>query len=794
MLGKRLINSNSAASGATCTTDTLQILGDTSCVAYYKMSDATDESGNYDGTPTSVNFNVAGKFGNAGEFNGSSSKMVIPSTVSVSTDATDFNRSLWLSTNSAFTSYRGVIGANGNNSPVDFAISNVSGNTYNLTFIRRYGGTYYGFAVSSNFTLLPTTFYHLSINYRHSPKSIDLYINGSLVSTTTTIAFTGSQTAAAYECIGQYNGDGNYAAQSWNGKIDQVRIFNKALSSTEVTTLYNEVYCVPTIVPTDYFNTVLYTGDAGNNGNTLSKTVTGVGFQPDFVWGKSRNAAVSNVLFDSVRGAEKWLNSDNTNAEANNQYTQATFLSDGFTTGTSDGLNKTNIDFVAWNWKAGGADVLNEDGTIDSQVSANVDAGFSVVSYTGSGSGAVTVGHGLDIPIEMYIVKSLSTGNWWTYHSGLNGGVNPSHYFIRLDLSNEEIFNASSGGSIFNSTEPTSTVFSGGTTINSSNDYIAYCFHSVDGYSKIGSYTGTGASGNSIVTGFRPAFVMFKVTSEADHWIMFDNKRGVVSDSTGTYLMPNLSQAEGSISPSNIDFHSNGFEITGSGTYWNKSGASYIFMAFAEEVFNPNGVTRNATNPFGDASELALYKFEDNANDAEGSYNGTASNVTYATGYIDKAAVFNGSTSSILLSNTIFNTSNILSFSAWVKTNDASDSWIVTNRYGTHTFSLLMKANGTVAAGDWQASANNITTTTTINNGNWHHIVYINNNGAITIYIDKISSATGTHSLVSQTVGNGNQIGNSDIDNNSVWNGSIDQVRIFDRALDSGEVTQLYNE
>ena len=237
--------------------------------------------------------------------------------------------------------------------------------------------------------------------------------------------------------------------------------------------------------------------------------------------------------------------------------------------------------------------------------------GFSIVKYTGNGN-ASTVGHGLDVAPEMYIVKSLSTGNWWTYHSGLNGGVNPSHYFIRLDLSNAESFNASSGGSIFNSTEPTSTVFSGGTSINTSNDFIAYCFTSKPGFSKVGSYTGNGStSGPIIQTGFEPAFLMIKTTG-ADGWFMVDNKRNT-SNPRGNRLFANSSVAEASEPGAQVNFYANGFQLTGSGGgqgQTNSNGQTYIYLAiaadgstatpslansFATDIYNGNGSSQNIT-------------------------------------------------------------------------------------------------------------------------------------------------------------------------------------------------------
>ena len=573
MLGKRLINSNSAASGATCTTDTLQILGDTSCIAYYKMSDATDESGSYDGTPTNVNFNVAGKFGNAVAFNGTSSKIVITGSPF---NLTTYSLSFWINAADYNQS---------NTTIVNIGLDNTGGTWGGLAFgvsankVFYYGGDS-GFITQTGTTnITNATWVHVAMVV--NANLITGYING--------IQDTGlSRTLGAHityrggsiNTIGVRQGAfGSYGW--WNGNVDQVRIFNKALSSSEVTTLNNEVYCQPTIVPTDYFEPVLYTG----TGSTQS--ITSLNFQPDLVWVKARGRGnpFTHRLTDSVRGVQKQLSSDTTDIEATENGVMS-FDTAGFTLGDAAGFNiaASPNTFVAWNWKAGGAAVLNQEGTIDSQVSANVDAGFSIVSYTGNQSTS-TIGHGLSSAPEMIIAKSRSVAqNWAVYHKDVG-----NQYWLRINGTN-----AKQDEPIWNDTTPTNSVFSinGNVVINASGSTnIAYCFHSVDGMSRVGSYVGTGASGNSILTGFRPAFLMTKRSDTGGtDWHIWDNKRNP-SNPVDDVLFPNESYAEADYSAYPHNFLSNGFSVDTTNGAFNANGGSYIYMAFAEEVFNPNGVT-----------------------------------------------------------------------------------------------------------------------------------------------------------------------------------------------------------
>lgn len=321
--------------------------------------------------------------------------------------------------------------------------------------------------------------------------------------------------------------------------------------------------------PADYFNTVLYSG----NGSTQS--ITGVNFQPDWVWAKARNGAFSHGLFDSVRGATKRLQSQSTAAEDTTGLTS--FDSDGFTTSN---YNSSGYNYVAWNWLAGGTAVSNTDGSITSQVSANQDAGFSVVSYSGNGTAGATVGHGLSSTPELVLLKDRSGTDSWRVYSSETGGTKS----LYLNLTNA----ASTDSTIWNNTAPTSSVFTIGNDsgVNTNtNNYIAYCFHSVEGYSKIGSGTGTGASSSNFIhTGFRPAFVMIKRTDSTDSWVIFDNERPSYNV-TPNRLFPDLSSSESTSSSNQIDMVSNGFVARGTSMTWNASGSSFIFIAFAEAPF-----------------------------------------------------------------------------------------------------------------------------------------------------------------------------------------------------------------
>jgi len=325
--------------------------------------------------------------------------------------------------------------------------------------------------------------------------------------------------------------------------------------------------------PEDYFNTVLWTG----NGSTQS--ITGVGFQPSFIWAKERSSTSGHTLLDTVRGVNLGLESNSTGAELDYPTdAQTSFDADGFSLGSNGRINQSSQTYVAWNWKAGGTAVSNTDGSITSSVSVNATAGFSIVSYTGTGSSA-TVGHGLGVKPDLMIIKVRSTAgdNWDVYHKDLGATKR-----LFLNFTNAE--NVSSAP--FNDTEPTSSVFSINTatdTNESGSDIIAYCFAEIEGYSKAGSYVGNGSSdGVFVYTGFRPAFIMTKRTDAAGDWFVWDNRRPAYNVNN-ILISPNKSDAE--ISYTSIDILSNGFKARNTGSDFNGSGASIIYLAFAEQPF-----------------------------------------------------------------------------------------------------------------------------------------------------------------------------------------------------------------
>jgi hypothetical protein len=280
-----------------------------------------------------------------------------------------------------------------------------------------------------------------------------------------------------------------------------------------------------------------------------------------------------------VRGVEKYIASNTTSEERTSSAQLTSFDSDGFTVGASGGVNLSNETYVSWNWKAGGTAVANTDGTIASQVSANTKAGFSVVSYTGNGTAGATVGHGLSSAPEMVISKNRDdVGDWPVYTKAT--GLNQKMYL------NDTI--ASTYTSNYPSS-PTASVmpFGGGVNVNGGgSQMVAYFFHSVEGFSKFGSYTGNGSTdGPFVYTGFRPAYVMVKNASLGGRsWYVFDNKINP-NNVSGDFLNPNLSDVEGSVDPEGYDFLSNGFKVRDAANAFNQSGGTFIFMAFAEMPF-----------------------------------------------------------------------------------------------------------------------------------------------------------------------------------------------------------------
>ena len=327
------------------------------------------------------------------------------------------------------------------------------------------------------------------------------------------------------------------------------------------------------IKPTDYFNTKLYTGTDNSN------AITGVGFQPDWVWLKNRSTG-SNKLMDAVRGSNSSLCTNNNNAAEGAAYFSS-FDSNGFTVDTSSSdINADGQNYVGWNWKANGQGSSNTDGSINSTyTSANTTSGFSIVSYTGTNATA-TVGHGLGVAPKMIIWKELGNSNDWpVWHTNLSA--------TQVLILNTTAATASDTNVM--GTLPTSSVFSigqGARTNRSGGTYIAYCFAEKQGFSKIGYYLGNqNADGPFLYTGFKPAFILSKKKDGASDWYIFDSKREGYNIDNDT-LLANQTNAESTTDY--LDIFSNGYKVRTTDGDLNTNNGEYVYLAFAENPFVAN--------------------------------------------------------------------------------------------------------------------------------------------------------------------------------------------------------------
>jgi hypothetical protein len=319
-------------------------------------------------------------------------------------------------------------------------------------------------------------------------------------------------------------------------------------------------------------------------GTGAIQTVTNAGgFQPDLLWVKVRSRTGFHDLVDSVRGVNRVLASNATDAEATGSFITS-LNSNGFTlpANTTSDAYYTNVSgetFVGWQWQAGqGSSSSNTSGSITSTVSVNATAGFSIATYTGTGANA-TVGHGLGVAPKMVFVKRRNTtANWAVWQSALAGTD-----YLNLNTTAA----AATAASVWNSTVPTSSVISIGTdtgTNASASTYVAYCWSEIAGFSKFGSYVGNGsADGPFIYTGFEPKFILSKRINTTGNWNLLDGTRDPYN-AVGTYLYANASDAEGA-NASTLDFTANGFKIRQTYGDWNVSGSTYVYAVFAENPF-----------------------------------------------------------------------------------------------------------------------------------------------------------------------------------------------------------------
>jgi hypothetical protein len=335
--------------------------------------------------------------------------------------------------------------------------------------------------------------------------------------------------------------------------------------------------------PTDYFRIKLYTGN--NNPQNIAWDETDTNMKPDMLWIKSYAGATvfEHVLGDVVRGGGKYLVPNSTAAEVSNSNVINTFNTNGFSVGGATQVSEASRSYVAWGWKASNTTATNTAGSINSTVSVNAAAGFSVVGYIGNGSSGATVGHGLGVAPEIVLIKTYSGADAWTMLNVYSsGGLNT---YLALNSSSGAVSDP-----MFDNTAPSSTLFtldSDGQVNGSGVSLVAYCFASVTSFSKFGSYTGNGnADGTFVYTGFKPAFVLTKRTDSTSDWVLLDNKR----DSFNVMIKKLFaSNTDAEYSGQNAcDFVSNGIKFRDNATNafaTNVSGATYIYMAFAENPF-----------------------------------------------------------------------------------------------------------------------------------------------------------------------------------------------------------------
>ena len=451
--------------------------------------------------------------------------------------------------------------------------------------------------------------------YDVDANTIKKYINGSLDFTYSSVPvstdgdyspsfgdFGGSATATINVNFGQDSSFAGLKTAQGNQDSNGIGDFYYEPPADHLALCTDNLSDPEIALPTDHFNTILY------DGTGAELAITGAGFQPDFSWIKARESAYNHRVFDVVRGVTKELYTNTTGGDVTDAQSLKSFDSDGFTLGTSSGVNKSGADnaFVSWNWKGGGTPTATNSagagnvptagsvkingansgaalaGTIPAtKISANTTSGFSTVTFEGTGS-AGTVAHGLSQAPELIIVKNIDMSNEWPVGTTA-GGMNFTHY-LKLNGSRA----VADDDRQFNDTNPTASVFSLGhyDGTNENNDTIlSYCFTSIEGYSKVGGYTAAGSDGNMnfLYCGFRPAFVLFKETSATNGWAIIDNKRNTYN-LADLILIPSSAGAVYDYS-SGVDFVSNGIKLRNNNGMWGDANADYIFYAIAESPF-----------------------------------------------------------------------------------------------------------------------------------------------------------------------------------------------------------------
>ena len=547
------------------------IFSDRSAIALYQFENSAKDTGG-----------ASGYYGEGAIFNGSSSHIDIPSPIPYTN--TDFSFTGWFYLNSSFGSgYKTIIGAGDKTNGegiIRLLIRYSSSNNYTIEPVRAFSGNSY-YTATSNYTaqtINEKTWFHIVYTYTASSKSANIYLNGSLVSSTNLTTTSTDATNSGVLALGQYR---DSSSGYWDGKIDEVRIYSDVLTSTEIGHIYNNTTAS---IPTDnleaYYkfednaqdeqqqydgvsSNVIYRYDGSGNDVSFQGSTN---FAPDFIWTKMISSGNNHQLFDRVRGVTKELESNTTAVEVTNADSLTSFNSNGFTVGSSNNENQDGVDYIAWCWKGGGAAVSNTDGSIASSVSVNNTTKFSIVTWTSDGSTGLEVGHGLGVTPKLLIYKrySGSTSNWTVYTNVIDG----SWDYLRLNGTQDK---TDESNTIANSTLIRN--------VSTAGSWIAYCFDDVTGFQKIGTYTGNNSSNGPIVeTGFEVGWLMLKRVDDTSSWVIVDNKRDRTNPRT-TRIFAETSDAN---SPGGgVDFLTNGFRI--SANSMNNDGGTYLYWAIATD-------------------------------------------------------------------------------------------------------------------------------------------------------------------------------------------------------------------
>ncbi len=544
------------------TTDIVNYPTGTTPVAYYKMDNSSEDYvGSNDGTDTNIEYRF-GRFGQAAVF--SAGNTGIDTGTTLQSGNNSFSVSLWFNKDVISTN-EGLFSTHSSNIAGTREGANLAVHSSKLLLQVFNSGTAtgtFGTTVLAN----DQKWHHVVAVYDGSANTYKAYLNGNTSSADASLSSNISGHEATLKLGRYYQNEAD--ANAFTGKIDQVRIYSTALDSDQIAELYNE----KPEVDTSNFKTVLYEGNGG------SQYISNVGFQPDLVWVKNRDTSgYYHNLYDSIRGATYRLFSNLPNAHDSNGVLSSFDANGFYLTGAGD-ANASGQSIIAWVWKGGG-DAVNGTGSgvTNVSVSANTEAGFSIVKYTGSGAAGMTVGHGLTEAIpELVIIKNLdNTTNWQVFGGSL---------FTRMQLDQTGDDDLNLGLTITSTTIQTTQTSGqeGNSAWNANDDYIAYCWHSVSGYSKIGTYEGTNSTVTVSDVGFKPSFVMIKNIDDSADWVMLDNRRNTIDDRLNNWLRANDdAQETGAVSTAYITVNDNGFIVasaTSLGT--NADGDTYIYMAF----------------------------------------------------------------------------------------------------------------------------------------------------------------------------------------------------------------------